>query len=515
MGAWSAGGCRRLGAAGAAAAVLGGWAVGALPAHDPWGLWVPHGTAVRAAGYALAYAGLTALVVAWWLYGRTGAGVRHTLVTLVWWTAPFVLAPPLYSADVYSYLAQGTMVLEGHDVYSVGPSVLDPAGPGGDAAASVGGHWTDTPAPYGPFFLILARGTAWLTGGTIVPGVLLMRLIALGALALIAWALLRLAREHGRDGGAALWLGALNPLLLMHVVGGLHNDGLMAGLMLAGAVFALRGRWVTGSALIGLAMMVKSPAAVALLFVGVVVGRAAAGPLVRRVAKGLLGPGAVAGAVVVAVTLLGGTGFGWLGTQGVAGRIHTALSASSDLGLGLGELGRLLFGTDPDPVKSAVQNAGLAAAVVLIAVLAHRSAVGRTRPVHALGLALVALVALSPMVQPWYLLWGTVVLAATAGAGRTRATVAVLSAALVYETQPSGSTPAYGFVLAGLTCALGVLLVRRDAAGEGRGPARDVSGDDSPGSEGPGSDGPAAGQDIKARDTTAPDATAPATTART
>jgi len=414
-GAWTTGGCRRLGAAGSVAVALGGWAVGTLPAHDPWGLWVPHGTAVTAAGYALAYGGLTVLVVAWWLYGRTGASVRDTLVTLAWWTAPLVLAPPLYSADVYSYIAQGAMVLEGHDVYSVGPSVLDPGGPGGDAAASVGGHWTDTPAPYGPFFLVLARGVAWATGGTIVPAVLGMRLIALAALVLIVW--------------------------------------------------ALRGRWITGSAAIGLAMMVKSPAAVALLFVGVVVGRAASGPVVRRVAKGLLAPGLVAGAVVVGVTFLGGTGFGWLGTQGVAGRIHTALSISSDLGLGLGELLRLLAGTDPDPVKSAVQNLGLLVALVLIARLAWHATTGRTEPVHALGVALLVLVALSPMVQPWYLLWATAVLAATASGGRALGAVTVLSASLVYETQPSGSTPPYGFVLAALASA----GRRRDRAERERG----------------------------------------------
>ncbi|GGZ14072.1 DUF2029 domain-containing protein [Streptomyces nitrosporeus] len=461
---------RLLGTAGAAAAVAGGWAVGTLPAHDPWGLWVPHGTAVTAAGYALAYGGLTALVVAWWLYGRTGAGVRHGLVTLGWWTAPFVVAPPLYSADVYSYIAQGAMVLEGHDVYEAGPSVLDPAGPGGDAAASVGGHWTETPAPYGPFFLVLARAVAWATGGTIVPAVLAMRLIALAALALIAWALLHLAREHGRSPGAALWLGALNPLLLMHVAGGLHNDGLMTGLMLAGTVLVLRGRWIAGSVLIALAMMVKSPAAVALLFAAVVVGRAASGGPVRRTVKGLLGPGAVAGAVVLLATLAAGTGFGWVSTQGVAGRIHTALSASSDIGLGLGHLLRLLAGTDPEPVKAAVQNLVLAAGIALILWLAWRSATGRLEPAHGLGLGLVGLVALSPMVQPWYLLWGTAVLAATAGASRVRDVVAVLSAALVYETQPSGSTPVYGFVLAGLTCAAGALLLRREAAVNGTPP---------------------------------------------
>lgn len=466
---WTTGGFRRLGAAGSAAIALGGWAVGTLPAHDPWGLWVDHGPAVRAAGYALAYGGLTVLVVAWWLYGRAGASVRDTLVTLGWWTAPLVLAPPLYSADVYSYIAQGAMVLEGHDVYSVGPSVLDPGGPGGDAAASVGGHWTDTPAPYGPFFLLLARGVAWTTGGTLVPAVLGMRLIALCALVLLVWALRGLAREHGRSESAALWLGALNPLLLIHVVGGVHNDGLMTGLMLAGVLLALRGRWIAGSALIGLAMMVKSPAAVALLFVGVVVGRAATGPVPRRIVKGLLAPGLVAAAVVVGVTFLGGTGFGWIGTQSVAGRIHTALSLSSDLGLGLGELLRLLVGTDPDPVKSAVQNLGLLIALVLIARLALHAATGRTEPVRALGLALLALVALSPMVQPWYLLWATAVLAATASGGRALGAVTVLSAALVYETQPSGSTPPYGFVLAALVCVAGVLLLRGDRADAGRG----------------------------------------------
>lgn len=139
MWALSAGGYRRLGAAGSAAAAVGGWAAGTLPARDPWGLWVPHGSAVTVAAAVMAYAGLTLLVVAWWRYGRAGASVRDTLVTLAWWATPLVLAPPLYSADVYSYIAQGAMVLEGRDVYSVGPSVLGPVGLGADAAASVGG----------------------------------------------------------------------------------------------------------------------------------------------------------------------------------------------------------------------------------------------------------------------------------------------------------------------------------------------------------------------------------------
>ncbi|MEU7111271.1 polyprenol phosphomannose-dependent alpha 1,6 mannosyltransferase MptB [Streptomyces sp. NPDC046182] len=453
----SATGCRWLGALGALAVTVGGYAAGTLPARDPWGVWTARESAAALAGALLTYLGLTLLVVAWWRYGVLLArGVRNAkervLSTLLWWTAPLVLAPPLYSADVYSYVAQGAMVLEGYDVYGAGPSVLGPGDLGADAAASVGGNWTDTPAPYGPAFLVLAQAVVMLTGGEIVPAVLGMRLIALGALALVVWAV----RGTG-GGGGALWLAALNPLLLIHVVGGMHNDGLMIGLMLGGVLLARRGRWVLGCVLVGLAMMIKSPAVVALLFVGVMIARRDGG--VRGVAKGLVLPGLVAGAVAVGATVAVGTGFGWLRTQSVAGAIHTALSLTSDVGLGLG----LLFADDPGPVKGVVQKLGLLAAAAIILVLARRAWKGRIDPVLGLGLSLVALVALSPMVQPWYLLWGTVVVAAVAWHTRAGQLLAVLSAALVYETAPSGRTPWFGFVAAGVVLALGLVWARRES----------------------------------------------------
>ncbi|WP_024760717.1 polyprenol phosphomannose-dependent alpha 1,6 mannosyltransferase MptB [Streptomyces exfoliatus] len=454
---FSASGCRWLGAAGSLAVAVGGWAAGTLPVRGGWGLWEPRGSALTLAGALLAYLGLTLLVAAWWRYGVLLArGVRDgVLRTLALWTAPLLLAPPLYSADVYSYIAQGAMVLEGHDVYGGGPSVLGPGDLGADAAASVGGHWTDTPAPYGPVFLLLAEVVVKATGGAIVPAVLGMRLIALGALALIVWAVRGLGGgAGGRDG--AVWLAALNPLLLIHVVAGMHNDGLMIGLMLGGVLLAVRGRWVLGCVLVGLAMMVKSPAAVALLFIGVMIARRDGGA--RGVVKGLVLPGLVAGAVAVGATLAAGTGFGWLRTQSVAGAIHTALSVTSDLGLGLG----LLVADDPDPVKGVVQKLGLAVAVAVILVLAWRAWRGVLDPVLGLGLSLVALVALSPMVQPWYLLWGTVVVAAVAWRSRAGQVLMVLSAALVYETAPSGRTPWYGFVLAGFVVAVGLVWMRRE-----------------------------------------------------
>ncbi|MCZ7458331.1 polyprenol phosphomannose-dependent alpha 1,6 mannosyltransferase MptB [Streptomyces sp. WMMC940] len=495
----SAAGARRLGTAGALAVAAGGTVAGALPVREPWGLWGTYGSAVTTAGAVLAYAGLTLLVLAWWAYGRLldgdgdgdgdgrdgggdgrdggggdggkGPGVRHALVTLGWWAAPLLLAPPLHSADVYSYIAQGAMVLEGHDVYAHGPSVLGPDSLGAAAAASVGGHWTDTPAPYGPVFLLLAKAVVWVTGGTLVPAVLGMRLIAVASLVLIVWALRGLAVECGADERRALWLAVLNPLLLLHVVGGAHNDGLMIGLMLTGVLLALRGRPLTGSAVVALAVMVKSPAALALLFIGLIAVRRGEGPLVRRVVKALPGPGLVAAAVVAAASLLGGTGFGWLRTQSVAGTIHTPLSVTSDLGQGAGLAARALLGAELGAVKGAVQTIGLAVALAVIAFLALRTVLpwrGRRPldPVYALGLSLLALVALSPMVQPWYVLWGTAAVAATAPARDSRLVrvLMVLSAGLVYETAPSGHTPPYGFVLGALACAVALVALRRRPA---------------------------------------------------
>lgn len=196
--------------------------------------------------------------------------------------------------------------------------------------------------------------------------------------------------------------------------------------------------------------------AVALLFVGVMIARRDGG--VRGVVKGLVLPGLVAGGVAVGATLAAGTGFGWLRTQSVAGAIHTALSVTSDLGLALG----LLVADDPDPVKGVVQKLGLVVAVGLILALAWRSWRGALDPVLGLGLSLVALVALSPMVQPWYLLWGTAVVAAAAWRSRAGQLLVVLSAALVYETAPSGRTPWYGFVVAGVVVAVGLLWMRRE-----------------------------------------------------
>ena len=76
--------------------------------------------------------------------------------TLLLWVLPLLLAPPMYSRDVYSYLAQSEIALLGLDPYRVGPAT----GLGLDHVftLSVPNMWRETPAPYGPLFLWIGRG---------------------------------------------------------------------------------------------------------------------------------------------------------------------------------------------------------------------------------------------------------------------------------------------------------------------------------------------------------------------
>jgi alpha-1,6-mannosyltransferase len=86
--------------------------------------------------------------------------------------------------------------------------------------------------------------------------------------------------------------------------------------------------------------------------------------------------------------------------------------------------------------------------------------------VRALGLALLAVVALGPVVQPWYLLWGVVVLAAVAGP-RTALFLGAGCAVLCLLVLPSGRhlirPPLYGVPL--LVAAAVALVVSRPEVG--------------------------------------------------
>ncbi|MGV9933892.1 polyprenol phosphomannose-dependent alpha 1,6 mannosyltransferase MptB [Streptomyces olivaceoviridis] len=439
--------CQVMGLAGTAFLALGGETAGALPVRD---LLAP-ASAQAALGLVGVYFGVVLLIAAWVLLGRLVRGPepptpRALLLVLAVWAAPLLLAPPLFSRDVYSYLAQGAMVDAHMDVYAHGPARL-----GGPLADEVAPMWRHTGAPYGPAFLALASALSALTRGEVPAGLLGMRLVALLGVALMALALPRLARHSGADPAAALWLGALNPLVLLHLVAGAHNDALMLGLLGLGLV-AARGRGpVLGAVLVTLAALVKAPA---LLGLPVVVAlRVRSG---RRPLPAVLTTAAASAATTVAATAVAGTGYGWIGALDTPVSPHN-WALTSLLGRATGALlAHLGSGLAPLAVP-AWHLLGLAATAVAVLLIWLRL---RPRPVYALGLSLLAVAVFGPAIRPWYVLWGLFLIAAAAPSTSVRHRVAALAAVLALAVLPSGGPADLGqLVLAVSGAALGVVVL--------------------------------------------------------
>ena len=188
----------------------------------------------------------------------------------------------MFSRDTYSYLAQGALLRDGFDPYVVGPidnpnSLLDNVSP----------IWTTTTAPYGPAFILVAKFVTMLVGNDVVAGTMLLRLCMLPGLALLIWAAPRVARHVGANGAAALWICVLNPLVIIHLMGGVHNEMLMVGLMMAAIALTFGGSHIVGVGLIAVAVAVKATAGLALPFMVWVWTRASAGTARLRTDQGL------------------------------------------------------------------------------------------------------------------------------------------------------------------------------------------------------------------------------------
>src|SRR5437764_623376 len=238
---------RLFGAAGTVLMAIGALGAGARPVvQDPtFGVRLLNlPSRIQTVSLTMTTTGAVMMALAWLMLGRFALGNRRMSRgdldrTLLLWVLPLLIAPPMYSKDVYSYLAQSQISLEGLDPYRVGPA--SGLGLSHVFTLSVPTLWRETPAPYGPLFLWIGRGISALTGENIVAAVLCHRVVVLIGVGLIVWATPRLARRCGVAEVSALWLGAANPLLIMHLVAGIHNEAPRLGLMLAGTEFALRG----------------------------------------------------------------------------------------------------------------------------------------------------------------------------------------------------------------------------------------------------------------------------------
>jgi alpha-1,6-mannosyltransferase len=445
---------RLFGATGTVLMAIGALGAGARPVvQDPtFGVRLLNlPSRIQTVSLTMTTTGAVMMALAWLMLGRFALGSRRMSRsqldrTLLLWALPLLVAPPMYSRDVYSYLAQSEISLNGLDPYRVGPAT----GLGLDHVftLSVPNMWRETPAPYGPLFLWIGQGISTLTGENIVAAVLCHRLVVLLGVGLIVWATPRLARRCGVAEVSALWLGAANPLLIMHLVAGIHNEALMLGLMLAGTEFALRGvnaagpllprplawprsrdewaRWqplgvlVLGVVLITLSSQVKLPSLLALGFVAMALACRWGGTFkALSVASGSLT--AISVAVMAVIGWASGLGFGWIFTLGTANVVRSWMSLPTLLALGTGQVGILLgLGDHTTAVLGLTRGIGVLLIAVVVTWLLLAVLRGRLHAVGGLGVAMGATVLLFPVVQPWYVLWAIIPLAAWATRPRFR-----------------------------------------------------------------------------------------------
>jgi hypothetical protein len=370
----------------------------------------------------LVYGGLILSVRAWiglvrLLRAHRGVPVRRVVGVIALWILPLLLAPPLFSRDVFSYAGQGEMVSHHIDPYTYGTGVL------GATPFSLlpGPLWANTPSPYGPVFLAADGAATSVAHHGVLPDLIFLRLFELAGLALVIGGLPTLARGAGRDPAETLALAAASPLVLTTFVGGAHNDALMVGLLVAGLAAARRFGPVPGIVLCALAAGVKAPAILGVLFLG---WNWARGSFWWRSLHTALA-GVIAAGTLAIASVVSGLGFGWLTTLSTPDKSFTGVTPVDALSHVIVAVASIFHASlTLTSVADVAGLVGLGCAAIVGTWLLLRSPEMGT--VQALGLALLVLALLGPILWAWYVTWGFVLLAAVA-VGRLQRVVIVLA----------------------------------------------------------------------------------------
>ena len=290
--------------------------------------------------------------------------------------AAFAVGPVLLSHDVYSYVAYARLGVR----HGLDPYVHPPAAAAADPAyAEV--TWTEATSAYGPLFTLLTYPLAWLPVGVAVAV-----LKALAALSVLGIAVLtsRLAAWRGADPLRAAAFVALNPLVLVHVVGGAHNDGLTMLLAMAGVAALLSARELSAGAALAAAIATKTSAAILAPFA-----------LLGSTRRLRLLTGAAIAALCIAIAAWLAFGWSWLHGFGLAGENQSRTSYMS-----IPLLASRLTGLDPDATRL-IAGALFLGAIAYLLARTHQGADW----IRTSAWATLALLLATAWLLPWYLIW--------------------------------------------------------------------------------------------------------------
>lgn len=385
---------------------------------------------------AAVYGGLILFLRVWWgmtrLYSRCpGVEVRRLKWVFALWSTPMLIIAPIFSRDVYSYAAQGEMVSHHMNPYLYGPFEMG----NNSFTAPVDPLWGNAPAPYGPLFLQIDGFFAKITFHNELATVVLLRLLAFAGVLLIAFCVPRLAGLYHRDKAEIFTLVVLNPVTILHFVGGAHNDALMLGLLLAGITAAKEKRPIVGILLCSLAAAIKAPAGLGILYVGwtwLGTGVPVRDRIRPVVTAGLIGIG-----VLGFFSYVSGLGWGWIGNLGTPGVVRSWMAPTTSLALVVNWIAHFVgIGLHLGGVLSVTRFLGLLTALIVGIWLLFNS--DRVGTLKALGLTMLLFVVLGPVDQPWYLSWGLLLLAPVA-LGRLRSLIIGISMVTAFIELPGAT----------------------------------------------------------------------------
>lgn len=453
----------KLGFLGALLITLGGLGAGSTKLHDPllesmhmsW-LRFGHGLALSS---ILLWLGVGLMLIAWLTLGRwvmAGNTTEYTLVaTTGYWLAPLLLSVPIFSRDTYSYLAQGALLRDGFDPYMVGPvanpnALLDNVSP----------IWTITTAPYGPAFILITKLVTMLAGNHVIIGTMLLRLCMLPGLALLVWSVPRLARQLGTHGPAALWICVLNPLVLIHLMGGVHNEMLMVGLMMAGIALTFEGRQGRGVGLLTVAIAVKATAGIALPFLVWVWMRQLRARRGWQPVPAFLVTTAISLGIFVVVfgvlSAVAGVGLGWLTALAGSVKIINWLTVPTAAANLIHALGSGIYPIDFYTLLRISRLIGIAIIAVALPLLWWRFRRDDRAALTGIAWSMLIVVLFVPAALPWYYSWPLAVAAPLAQSRPAMATIAGFSTWVMVIFKPDGSHGMYSWlhVAVATACAL-------------------------------------------------------------
>jgi hypothetical protein len=322
-------------------------------------------------------------------------------VTIVVLVTAAAVVPVLLSHDVFSYVDYARLGVR----HGLDPYVHVPLDARGDAAFA---HvtWTETPSAYGPLFTLATYPLAWLPVGVAVA-----ILKAVAALSVLGLALLvsRIAAWRGVHPLRAAALVALNPLVLVHVVGGAHNDGLMMLAAMLAVAAILSAREASGGAALVAAVTVKAAAGFLAPFAVLATARPESPEQLERSAPmglkhaymggnrpiGRLLAGALLAALAIGAAAYLGFGWEWLHALGLAGE-NQGLTSHMSIPITFARITDL----DADSAR-AVALAVYAVAVAYLLVWTWRG----NDWVRAAAWAAFGLLLATSWLLPWYLVW--------------------------------------------------------------------------------------------------------------